>query len=490
MRYGRAPTMNGTLIPLAIASFAVATATLSPAQAQLQVQPLAPAGTILTSACPLDVDGDGDLDLFGVAGNGLVGSYRLLANDGSGAFADVTAGNVPATAMPVSYCLVFDCDGDQDPDVFAGGVGGSELLRNVGGGTFVVAASWPQEPTTSATAGDLDGDGDLDLVLTTHVLLGGTNRIRVNQGAAGFVDLPPISFGGFGGSVTLVDHDDDGDLDVFFTGNPMLLRNDGGLVFTDVTATTLPASLMQTPVTASDIGDVDGDGDADFVLGGIVLDRVLLDVGTGYVLAGTLPASPSRAFSTELVDIDGDGDLDVVRSFVLDPMSVALNDGTGTFVGGAGRLPLAPIWSTWVRAVDLDGDDDDDLVSTFGGQALQLRNLQREVEPLAAVRGQPWDVGVWSEPGYATANALGLLGIAVTRLPAPVLVAGLGPLWLDPTNAWLEVGVVSFAAGARWWSFPIPPSPVLAGMSLHSQALIASASGAVRLTACRSVVIQ
>ena len=477
--------MNRTSFLLAIALAALATATTSPGQAQLQVQAIAPGGAAFSTASPIDLDGDGDLDLFGV-----IGSYRLFANDGSGVFTDVTAGNVPAAAAVMTYCVVFDCDGDQDPDVFAGGSGGSQLLRNVGGGTFVVAATWPQEMSTSATAGDLDGDGDQDLVIATHALLGGTNRIRVNQGAAGFVDLPPISFGGFGGSVTLVDHDSDGDLDVFFTGNPLLLRNDGGLVFANVTAATLPASLMQTPVASSTIGDVDGDGDADFVLGDFVRDRVLLDVGNTYVLAGSLPLGASRSFTTELVDLDGDGDLDVVRSLVLDPISVALNDGSGAFVDGASRLPSAPIWSGWVRAFDLDGDGDRDLVTTYNSQALQLRNLQREIEPLAAVRGQPWNVGVWSEPGYATANALGLLGIAATRLPVPVTVAGLGPLCIDPTNAWLEAGFVSFAAGARWWSFPIPPSPVLAGLSLHSQALIASASGAVRLTACRSVVIQ
>jgi hypothetical protein len=96
---------------------------------------------------------------------------RLFLNDGRGNFTDATArlaGGAPVISESVTLA---DIDDDGDPDIVGSIVGGSSLLLNDGRGVFTSAggtraelfpgfSGWP----SSVLAGDVDGDGDLDLV--------------------------------------------------------------------------------------------------------------------------------------------------------------------------------------------------------------------------------------------------------------------------------------------------------------------------------------
>ncbi len=108
---------------------------------------------------------------------------------------------------------------------------------------------------------DLDGDGDLDLLLTGRV--DGAVTIYRNDGAGFYTDVTPgsglpVNIGMNG--VACADFDADGDLDVYLSGwhvPNMLLRNDGDLTFSDVTTPPLDNS---GPTAGCAWGDVDGDG--------------------------------------------------------------------------------------------------------------------------------------------------------------------------------------------------------------------------------------
>jgi hypothetical protein len=94
--------------------------------------------------------------------------------------------------------------------------------------------------------------------------------------------------------------ENDGDLDLAIPeGPPWLWRNDGGMVFTDITATPLPV-LPTTPASCS-FGDVEEDGDVDLFVGGSPnsLDRVLLNDGTGS-FTELLGAAPQGLVGLEL----------------------------------------------------------------------------------------------------------------------------------------------------------------------------------------------
>jgi hypothetical protein len=156
-----------------------------------------------------DVDGDGDPDL--IVGN--EDRNRLLINDGSGAFSDAPTGALPVPSAPeeTREADFGDVDGDGDLDLhFAnvrlfvdGADRQNRLLLNDGTGAFtdVTADRYPTD-TLSALDGDLvdvDGDGDLDVV-TSNVAFDGESitsapyRVYANDGSGAFTDATASVF--------------------------------------------------------------------------------------------------------------------------------------------------------------------------------------------------------------------------------------------------------------------------------------------------------
>ena len=483
--------MNPLLLAIpAFVSLVGATVAL-PAQAPPQFLLQAPAAIFqsFTLTCTADVDGDGDLDILASGFFPPGRALSLLRNDGVAGFTDVSAAQLPFGLQGL-IALPFDCDGDGDVDVFFSGSPSqlaSTLLRNNGSGTFTVAATLPNVGPSGCVAADLDGDGDLDLALAANPLLGGVDLVLVNNGSGGFGIGP--TFGVASASVAVTDFDGDGDVDLLYPNTRRLLRNNGGLSFTDVGATQL---VMPAQVSLGNVarGDLDGDGDLDFVVQSALGDVLVFDQGNTLVQVGFAPLQPSSSW-VELADCDRDGDLDLLRSHPTGTISFARNDGHGGFVNDATRLPPFPIYSSSVHAADLDGDGDPEVLTCYpGSQALLLRNRHVHVDVGAALRGQNWNVELWSEPGYAAADGLGVLAVGLTRLPAPLPLPPFGTLRLDPNSALLVADSIPMSAGRRAFALAIPTAPQLVGVELNVQGLVAAATSGVRLTALGSAIIQ
>ncbi len=223
-----------------------------------------------------------------------------------------------------------------------------------------------------ADAGDLDGDGDVDIVIAVN---GGPSRVLFNEGAAGFVERP----GAFptltmeATDVRLIDADGDGDYDLMFSANfePVrLFLNDGAGVFT------LAAEILQGNDAYAyklAIGDADGDGDSDVFLsraGQATPSRgqnvLLLNGGSGdfaVAPAGSVPAKADDSLDATFFDVDGDGDLDLFVANFGGTHTLLLNDGTGRFTDATATLLPASLssYGTAVAAADLDGDGAMDL---------------------------------------------------------------------------------------------------------------------------------
>lgn len=184
-----------------------------------------------------DVDGDEDLDL--VEGN--EDGNRLLLNDGSGRFTVAPAGRLPLppAGEETRGVELGDVDGDDDLDVFVANVyfarqrpPQDRLLLNDGTGAFrdVTATHLPVVGlnTAGAAMADLDGDGAPDLALA--YAFGGSHAIWRNDGTGRFADvtadLVPAPVRGDGVAVATADVDRDGIVDIYltnYTGRDFLL---------------------------------------------------------------------------------------------------------------------------------------------------------------------------------------------------------------------------------------------------------------------------
>jgi tetratricopeptide (TPR) repeat protein len=260
-----------------------------------------------------DVDLDGDLDLFlgyESQGRGSEEDYpcRLFLNRGDATFEDVTGKAGVSNDRVCKGAAFGDYDGDRFPDLYVSNLGQkNRLYRNRGDGTFVDVAEQlgVAEPIQSFSCFlfDQDNDGWLDLYVSCYATPrtrplemtawyrdrrpgADHQRLYRNDGKGGFRDvsrekgLVRVAFpmgSNFG------DVDNDGFSDVYLaTGDPdfsslwpnVLLRNDAGRRFEDVTTSSGTGHLQKGHGVS--FGDLDGDGDQDlFVeIGGILRDDV------------------------------------------------------------------------------------------------------------------------------------------------------------------------------------------------------------------------
>jgi Tfp pilus assembly protein PilF len=244
--------------------------------------------------------------------------------------------------------------------------------------------------------GDLDGDGLPDLVFA-NASADGKSRPAVyrNSGSWSFQDVTAASgvvYRGSGLGVALGDYDNDGDLDLYLTGDRggALFQNQGHGVFKDVSAATHAA--VAGLATGAAWGDLDHDGDLDLFVprlpsAGAKTARaaVLLNLGDGTfkesAAALHLTGPASGAMGALFTDFDLDRDIDIVLSAPggqdalfdnrRDLGFADIGKEAGLSARGAGR---------GVTAGDVDGDGRTDLVFTSGpggAGALYTNSAQR-----------------------------------------------------------------------------------------------------------------
>ena len=308
----------------------------------------------------IDIENDGDVDLAVAhafcsdvrCGHGCpeddcqgVGNwpkqFHLWVNDGNGNFTDqaATRGFPPNFGTNLIVGVVAgDVDNDQDFDLMLinGIARGITLARNDGSGNFTLSlvpfavALAPIRPighgfSQAMNLGDIDDDGDLDLVIalvrdsagTSHPQTG--HAVFINNGAGNFTDETATSFdtteytGSFlnGSNGKLADLDYDGDFDflVFDSGASRLLQiyiNDGSgrFRYNSNFSRTLPSASATGGTGAdTDVTDVDGDGTYDLWVGAAGSDvRILINP---YAAPDKMPANMARNFSLVSADMNG-----------------------------------------------------------------------------------------------------------------------------------------------------------------------------------------
>lgn len=327
-----------------------------------------------------DIDGDTDLDLLILGDDGSSFIAELFRNDGSGVYTLIAG--TPFTGVERGDVVFGDVDGDTDLDVIISGDDGpgqiTELFLNDGTGTFTVSTthsfSGVRGHSVLAMA-DVDGDTDLDVMLSGWDGSTRATELHLNNGSGTFTLDATAPFAKYdGGSIDFADVDGDTDLDVLLTGKELasglakseLYLNDGSGGFTlDATAT---ATIENVRSSDAQFADIDGDTDQDVIISGwdesAGITKIYTNNGSGvFTLHATL-----EGFTTpriDFTDVDGDTDLDLFLSGKQNTSAEAetelyLNNGSGTFTITTDSFTGAR--SGDIATADIDGDGDNDVI--------------------------------------------------------------------------------------------------------------------------------
>lgn len=359
-----------------------------------------------------DFDDDGDLDAIFANGGGYyapdtVAPLVAYLNDGTGQFTEIGATSFGGFTGRVRQIAAGDIDNDGDVDFYAPDAYGMQPdAVFVNGGQ--TPPSFTQEGAErigassrsgGARFGDLDNDGDLDIVVTDWGSAppdsAGTARVYLNDGKGFFQEKPAaipqntqlIGTGPI--DVDLLDADGDFDLDLVLAsrkGESLFFRNDGTGAF-------LAANddLPDQPgpyVYGPDACDVDGDGDLDlWVDNGAsnLREQLFINNGQGVFkdeTANRVTGNPGADDNeVQCVDVDGDGDFDAVIASLSDNERILENDGTGHFTLLNATFPVVADSTLGLDVGDVNGDGILDVITAQGEAGNFLNRLYLGISP-------------------------------------------------------------------------------------------------------------
>lgn len=402
--------------------------------------------------CVLQADGEGPVDLFFA----LRGESRLFVASRPLEYADETAARGLADVGDAMGCSAFDADRDGDEDLLVTAVGELRLFVNEGG-SFVDASARLEVTVPShhmlmgASAGDVDGDGDLDLLVS------------------GFLDFDPMRHArdaSCGPTLCVTT------LQEYAFVRDFLLEQGPDGVWRDVTVAHAPDLLAPEPGLVSVIRDLTGDARPELYVGNDIgstfVDRVLSSDGTGAwtdVGESIGMAYDWRGYGIDTMgfasgDLNGDGLTDhVVTSFETDGSAIFVGREGGRYEDWAiplGAEALASTFRWGVALVDVDLDGDLDVFEATGHF-----HTDAEVERIGYRGGRDQPANLLLNLGDGTLRAVAAAeddalrvprssrGVAITDLdddgrPDLVLAPALGPPALllnvrEPEGAWLSV---------------------------------------------------
>ena len=388
----------------------------------------------------VDIDADGDFDLFVGENNGNVSFFRNVGSRSEPAFVLETKNLAGVNVKSNSAPSFVDIDDDGDFDLFVGEKGKLHHYENTGSAnspSFVLRTQNYANisvPFALAPAfADIDGDGDFDLFVGKQSGQLSYYRNTGTQRNANF-SLVSENFASIGASSmrpTFADIDRDGDLDLFLgevNGNVFFHRNSGTSNSPSFSATGVVFSSINVgEFSAPYFVDIDNDGDLDLFVG-TGAGNINFYRNTGTAVSANMTAVTADYLSVDfgydtapaLADVDGDGDADFFAGEESGNLNFFVNTGTPTspvFAYQTNKYPSVRItdFNSYPAFADIDGDSDFDLfVGEFQGIISFYKNLGSAEAPnfvfqstLATSDFVEIDVGRDSHPVFADIDSDG-----------------------------------------------------------------------------------
>jgi hypothetical protein len=425
---------------------------------------------------PADFNGDGHADI--TTANIDDNTISVLLGNGDGSFAPQQTITVGTTPRGIA---VLDVDGDGDPDIVNTNRSSGNLSLHINDGNGVFGTPTTLNATMtgewSLMASDMNNDGIVDLVVGSGTVA--RMQVLTGNGDGTFTPQPFQSSGGRSWQIALGDVNGDGNVDV---ASANAQNNNGSILLGNGDGTFQPPVIYDVASMgsgsngfplASDLGDLDGDGDLDWITSSFNGDYIVqLNDGDGNFTFFAELDAPTAASCSLMFDFDNDGTLDLALFDELaNSLTLSRNDGHHVLDGdfdANGNLDLVDIdalvleisQAAYEPLFDLTGDglldlDDLDRWLALGGAEnlpsgspylIGDANLDGAVDGLDFIAWNEakftetaaWSVGDFDADGFVDGldfilwNEFKFMSADVTGVPEPGLapVVLLGWLWI------------------------------------------------------------
>ncbi|TXD49042.1 FG-GAP-like repeat-containing protein [Polaribacter sp. IC073] len=372
---------------------------------------------------PVDIDGDGDMDL--VSGGFRYQKISLHKNDGNAnpSFTTTIIAEYGAPTKP-RQAFASDIDNDGDMDIITLNVNTGKTiieiitLKNNGDGS-----SWEKnlyhysgrvpadlKGIPSIFMADIDNDGDVDLAVASANYAGKSYCMWFENISGTFLqeNAHRIKYNSdYKNSISLADIDNDGDIDVIVassnTNTISWYKNDGSADFSNQIDITTSATLAQAIYAA----DMDNDGDIDIIAvkkntiswyendGSADPTFAEENIATGVPSSSEMWLLHNNSIAISAADINNDGHMDILSA-----KSWYLNDGNANPSWTAAQFRTSTNDIRSIYAADMDGDGDMDILATsFDDSEISwyensITNTWDGSAGNAWGTGENWDTGV------------------------------------------------------------------------------------------------
>ncbi|MEM8670864.1 MAG: FG-GAP-like repeat-containing protein [Planctomycetota bacterium] len=425
-----------------------------------------------------DFDRDGTLDVVVANGRHWPGQNFVFLNQGRARFSiQRMLGQERCTTYATEPA---DLDGDGDLDIVVGNdMAPNQVFLNDGDGRFELSSTFGVVASVRSLAlADMDGDGDVDVLSTCR---GMPNQIFLNDGAARFTQRS--TFGTESDStidVAITDWNGDGHADLILANRDdqrnAIRLNDGKMNFSK----SIPFGEPSEQSRAVALADFNGDDRLDIAVANVGQANCLYlaDGNGGLASRVCFGAEDGNSYSLAAADIDGDDDIDLVVGNVGQQNAVFLNKGKGSEFSEV-RFGDPSNATYGIDTGDLDADGFSDIVTANSGAMNQIF-LNRP--------------SVSRQPNRSTAAAPKKNSSTVGTETKTQMEKGTSTDWLSFRGSEAKGVADGFTVRTKWnadpqgkqsgvhWSVPVPglghSSPVIVGDRIFLLTAIAAKGNA------------